>query len=57
MKVPLIEKIVLHFKIKVLFIRKKVLLFKGSNKDLRESITLNRKFYLFKRNFYNKRKF
>ena len=57
MKVPLIEKKVLHFKIKVLFIRKKVLLFKGSNKDLRESITLNRKFYLFKRNFYNKRKF
>ena len=57
MKVPLIEKIVLHFKIKVLFIRKKVLLFKGSNKDLRESITLNRKFYLFKRKFYNKRKF
>ena len=57
MKVPLIEKIVLHFKIKVLFIRKKVLLFKGSNKDLRESITLNRKFYLFKRKLYNKRKF
>ena len=57
MKVPLIEKKVLHFKIKVLFIRKKVLLFKGSNKDLRESITLNRKFYLFKRKFYNKRKF
>ena len=56
MKVPLIEKKVLHFKIKVLFIRKKVLLFKGSNKDLRESITLNRKFYLFKRKFYNKRK-
>ena len=57
MKVPLIEKKVLHFKIKILFIRKKVLLFKGSNKDLRESITLNRKFYLFKRKFYNKRKF
>ena len=57
MKVPLIEKKVLHFKIKVLFIWKKVLLFKGSNKDLRESITLNRKFYLFKRKFYNKRKF
>ena len=57
MKVPLIEKKVLRFKIKVLFIRKKVLLFKGSNKDLRESITLNRKFYLFKRKFYNKRKF
>ena len=56
MKVPLIEKKVLHFKIKVLFIRKEVLLFKGSNKDLRESITLNRKFYLFKRKFYNKRK-
>ena len=50
-----IEKL-LYFKIKVLIICEKVSLFKGSNKNLEESITLNRKFYLLERKFYNKRK-
>ena len=53
-KYHLLRKKVLYFKITVLFIWKKVLLLKGSNKNLTESITLNRKFYLFKRKFYNK---